>query len=194
MVTAGDSAGAEITGTAPNQVLNLTLPKGEKGDTGSTALPITRQRFARPYFDNSTHLVVQAAHELDFSDAETIIDTENVEADRAKVIGYTGLVLTPCPDTGFGGNFSGQPIFVDLSALTTAAILRYKWVSAAGDSDWYVTFFPSNGEAYVAPPASSGGESPTPTAFGTLKVNISGAMTGQWSADGGSTWHDSGDT
>jgi len=103
-----------------------------------------------------------------------------------------GLVLTVCPADGFGGNFSGQPIFADLSALTTAAILRYKWVSAAGDSDWYVTFFPSNGEAYVAPPASSSGE--TPTTFGTLKVNISGAMTGQWSADGGSTWHDSGDT
>lgn len=34
-VTGGDSANATITGTAPNQTLNLTLPKGETGDTGS---------------------------------------------------------------------------------------------------------------------------------------------------------------
>ncbi|MGI6353839.1 MAG: RCC1 domain-containing protein [Lentisphaeria bacterium] len=162
--------------------------------SGGTALPIFHQRFARPYFEAATHLVVQAAHELDFSDAVTIIDTANVVADRAKVIAYNGAVLMACPETGFGGNFSGQPVRVDLSAITETCILRYKWVSAAGDSDWYVTFFPSNGEAYVAPPASSSGETPAPTTFGTLKVNISGAMTGQWSADGGSTWHDSGDT
>lgn len=34
-VTSGDSASAEITGTAPNQTLNLVLPKGDKGDTGA---------------------------------------------------------------------------------------------------------------------------------------------------------------
>lgn len=33
-VTDGDSASATITGTSPNLVLNLTLPKGEKGDPG----------------------------------------------------------------------------------------------------------------------------------------------------------------
>lgn len=32
-VTSG-AAAATITGTAPNQTLNLTLPKGDKGDTG----------------------------------------------------------------------------------------------------------------------------------------------------------------
>jgi hypothetical protein len=36
-VTGGDSASATITGTAPNQVLNLVLPKGDKGDTGADA-------------------------------------------------------------------------------------------------------------------------------------------------------------
>lgn len=35
-VTGGSSAAATITGTAPNQTLNLTLPKGDKGDTGNT--------------------------------------------------------------------------------------------------------------------------------------------------------------
>ena len=33
-VTKGDEARAEITGTAPNQTLNLVLPKGDKGDRG----------------------------------------------------------------------------------------------------------------------------------------------------------------
>lgn len=35
-VTSGSTASAEITGTSPNQVLNLVLPKGDKGDTGET--------------------------------------------------------------------------------------------------------------------------------------------------------------
>lgn len=35
-VTGGASADATITGTSPNQTLNLTLPKGDKGDTGDT--------------------------------------------------------------------------------------------------------------------------------------------------------------
>lgn len=33
-VTSGTTASATITGTSPNQVLNLVLPKGEKGDKG----------------------------------------------------------------------------------------------------------------------------------------------------------------
>lgn len=33
-VTSGDTPSATITGTPPNQVLDLVLPKGEKGDTG----------------------------------------------------------------------------------------------------------------------------------------------------------------
>lgn len=33
-VTGGDTADASITGTAPDQTLNLILPKGEKGDPG----------------------------------------------------------------------------------------------------------------------------------------------------------------
>lgn len=35
-VTSGETASAEITGTSPNQTLNLVLPKGDKGDKGDT--------------------------------------------------------------------------------------------------------------------------------------------------------------
>ena len=38
-VSSGASASATITGTSPNQVLNLVLPKGDKGDTGEQGLP-----------------------------------------------------------------------------------------------------------------------------------------------------------
>lgn len=35
-VTKGENASATITGTSPNQTLNLVLPKGDKGDKGNT--------------------------------------------------------------------------------------------------------------------------------------------------------------
>lgn len=35
-VSSGTEASATITGNAPNQTLNLVLPKGDKGDTGAT--------------------------------------------------------------------------------------------------------------------------------------------------------------
>lgn len=35
-VTSGTTASATITGTSPNQTLNLVLPKGDKGDPGGT--------------------------------------------------------------------------------------------------------------------------------------------------------------
>ena len=35
-VTSAASPSATITGTSPNQTLNLVLPKGDKGDTGNT--------------------------------------------------------------------------------------------------------------------------------------------------------------
>ena len=34
-VTSGDTANATLTGTSPNQILNLVLPKGDKGDDGT---------------------------------------------------------------------------------------------------------------------------------------------------------------
>jgi hypothetical protein len=34
-VSSGDTASANITGTSPSQVLNLVLPKGDKGQPGA---------------------------------------------------------------------------------------------------------------------------------------------------------------
>ena len=38
-VTSGTTAGATISGSSPNQTLNLVLPKGDKGDTGPQGEP-----------------------------------------------------------------------------------------------------------------------------------------------------------
>ena len=38
-VMQGDTAAASISGTSPNQQLNLILPKGEKGEQGETGIP-----------------------------------------------------------------------------------------------------------------------------------------------------------
>lgn len=40
-VTSGTTASATITGTSPSQVLNLVLPKGDKGDTGDVGATFT---------------------------------------------------------------------------------------------------------------------------------------------------------
>jgi len=124
---------------------------------GGVGTVITKFRLARPYFDASVHLVVQSSTMNDFSTTVTLIDTENVAADRAKVLAFTGTEFVVCPNDGLGGIFSGQTVLVDLSEVTTETLIRYKWTSATGDSDWYSTFFPSSGEAYVANMAAATG-------------------------------------
>lgn len=42
-VEGGETASATITGTAPNQFLNLVLPKGDKGDTGAGGLSLIHE-------------------------------------------------------------------------------------------------------------------------------------------------------
>lgn len=44
-VTTSTSSSATITGTAPNQILNLTLQKGDKGDKGDTGLGFTQAQY-----------------------------------------------------------------------------------------------------------------------------------------------------
>ncbi|MFA6719286.1 MAG: hypothetical protein WCS15_09400 [Prevotella sp.] len=128
---------------------------------GGIGTVITKFRLARPYFDASIHLVIQSSTANDFTEPVTLIDTKNVEADRAKVLAFTGMEFVMCPEDGLGGAFKGQTVLVDLSAITTETLIRYKWTSVTGDSDWYSTCFPSSGEAYVAnpgdAPSNSGG-------------------------------------
>ncbi len=121
---------------------------------GASSGTITRLRLARPYIDSATHLLVQLATLPDFADAHTVVDTENSASDREKTLGFDGNEFTQCPTEGFGTLFGGQPIIANLSEVALASYVRYKWSSAGGDSDWYATYLPSTGEAYICPPAT----------------------------------------
>lgn len=141
-----------------------TYRKSSSGDVyevssgGSSATAITRLRLARPYLDSdihesAIHLTVQLASLPDFSDAQTVIDTDNVSSDRQKVLAFDGNQFIECPAEGLGSLFGGQPVIVNLSEVTLSSYVRYKWVTSNGDSDWYATYLPSTGEAYICPPS-----------------------------------------
>lgn len=51
-MSSGDTAAATITGDAPNQTLNLVLPKGDKGDTGEDGAQGTDG--ITPHIDDTT--------------------------------------------------------------------------------------------------------------------------------------------
>lgn len=116
----------------------------------SAGSSINRLTIARPYFNDALHLIVETSEVLDFSTTVKIIDTKTVAADRAKVLAYTGAELVVCPSDGMGGVFSGQPVVIDMTGVPQPTLVRYKWVSSGGDSDWYFTPFPTSGEAYVS--------------------------------------------
>lgn len=58
-VQSGTSAAATITGTAPNYVLNLTLPKGEKGDQGDGSDVDLSNYYTKTEVDSSINTVVE---------------------------------------------------------------------------------------------------------------------------------------
>lgn len=94
-VATGAISAATITGTSPNQVLNLTLQKGDKGDTGATGAGFTQAQFDKlnaiqaeatknstdaQLRDRSTHTGVQAISTI--SNLENRLD----EGNRIRVI------------------------------------------------------------------------------------------------------------
>ena len=62
-VTSGSEAGATITGAAPNQTLNLVLPKGDKGDIGPTGPqgPQGKDGAGSMYFRGTTLVIKSGA-------------------------------------------------------------------------------------------------------------------------------------
>lgn len=59
-VTSGSEAGATIAGTAPNQTLNLVLPKGDKGDIGPVG-PQGKDGAGSMYFRGTTLVIKSGA-------------------------------------------------------------------------------------------------------------------------------------
>ena len=68
-VTKDDNPSATITGTSPNQILNLTLPKGDKGDTGNSGVAISTTQPTDPNINVW----------IDTSDGETVSFAESEE-------------------------------------------------------------------------------------------------------------------
>lgn len=114
---------------------------------------ITWLRLARPYFENSLHLIIEHSSNIDFSDKIIILDT-NIEESRSKVFVFNGEIFIDCPESGLGSAFDGMTVLVNLDGIVEGqSYLRYKWSGSHGDSDWYGTAFPSSGEAYVTNPS-----------------------------------------
>jgi hypothetical protein len=59
-VTSGSEAGATIAGTAPNQTLNLVLPKGDKGEIGPVG-PQGKDGAGSMYFRGTTLVIKSGA-------------------------------------------------------------------------------------------------------------------------------------
>ena len=72
-VTKGTEAAATITGSAPNQTLNLVLPKGDKGDKGATgATGATGNGIASIALKSGTHAAgTTDTYEITFTDGTT---------------------------------------------------------------------------------------------------------------------------
>ena len=72
-VTKGTEAAATITGSAPNQTLNLVLPKGDKGDKGATgATGATGNGIASIALKSGTHAAgTTDTYEINFTDGTT---------------------------------------------------------------------------------------------------------------------------
>lgn len=175
-VSTTDETPAEDGTNTKNVTFEFKFPKG-------ITIPLM---FTRPEYDNALHLEVKYK-EITSPEEYT---AEALESETTDENGYTKLVNTSengdkenvyafggnekwykCPDTGFGGNFSGYPVVVDLGKIknfdkSKLYYIRYRWVDpstteggekkedgSSNVSDWYAMVYPVATEA----PILSGG-------------------------------------
>lgn len=119
--------------------------------------------FTVPSSDSGLHLEITAGKLADGTDNAALINTATSADHRAKVLGNSGGTdWIACPDTGFGTNFAGWPVKVDVTGLldpSEISYIRYRWVPTTGDpSDWYAMVYPCATEAPVLSPGGSSGD------------------------------------
>ena len=119
--------------------------------------------FTVPSSDSGLHLEITAGKLADGTDNAALINTSTSADHRAKVLGNSGGTdWIACPDTGFGTNFAGWPVKVDVTGLldpSGISYIRYRWVPTTGDpSDWYAMVYPCATEAPVLSPGGSSGD------------------------------------
>lgn len=119
--------------------------------------------FTVPSNASGLHLEITAGKLADGTDNAALINTSNSADHRAKVLGNSGGTnWITCPDTGFGTNFAGWPVKVDVTGLldpSEISYIRYRWVPTSGDpSDWYAMVYPCATEAPIPSSGGSGGD------------------------------------
>lgn len=118
--------------------------------------------FTVPSNASGLHLEITAGKLADGTDNAALINTSTADH-RAKVLGNSGGTnWITCPDTGFGTNFAGWPVKVDVTGLldpSEISYIRYRWVPTTGDpSDWYAMVYPCATEAPIPSSGGSGGD------------------------------------
>lgn len=120
-VTGGASADATITGTSPNQTLNLTLPKGDKGDTGDTGATGPAGRGVSTVTKTGTVGLVDT-YTMAFTDGtSTTYDVTNGDTPHYTAgvgIDITNNVISNTQTSAEWGNITGT--LSDQTDLTTA--------------------------------------------------------------------------
>lgn len=173
-----NTAGGLVTVGEDGKISSSLYNAGSSGATPPLLLTC-------PTSSTAVHLEITAGKLADGSDNATLINTSTSAEHRAKVYGNSGNTdWIECPETGFGTNFNGWPIRVDVTDLldpSEISYIRYRWVSTTGDaSDWYAMVYPCATEAPVASGSGSGGDTSAlekrvttlETTVGTLNASV----------------------
>lgn len=137
------------------------IPESSGGGSFVGATP--QLMFTVPSNASGLHLEITAGKLADGTDNAALINTATSADHRAKVLGNSGGAdWIACPDTGFGTNFAGWPVKVDVTGLldpSEISYIRYRWVPTSGDpSDWYAMVYPCATEAPIPSSGGSGGD------------------------------------
>ena len=153
-VTKGTEAAATITGSAPNQTLNLVLPKGDKGDKGATGeTGATGNGIASIALKSGTHAAgTTDTYEITFTDGTTF--------DFFVYNGANGTGAGDMLASTYDPQGKAQDIFAYADAKSNKAVAFTVTLSASGWSGKAQTVsdarFLTGGYAYsVAPDSGS---------------------------------------
>ena len=125
-VTKGTEAAATITGTAPNQTLNLVLPKGDKGDKGATGeTGATGNGIASIALKSGTHAAgTTDTYEITFTDGTTF--------DFLVYNGANGTGVGDMLASTYDPQGKAQDIFAYADAKSNKAVAFTVTLSASG--------------------------------------------------------------
>jgi hypothetical protein len=127
---AGSSASASVTGTSPNQTLNLTIPRGDTGATGTNNTTIVRKTADEQVVSSVTvqdddHLVIAlAANSVYAFDSFIMFDSDPAADIKFTFAGPTGSTISFTSDGVSAGNSNNiGSIKMDVNAAAVETVL-----------------------------------------------------------------------